>query len=127
MDNTQVTDHPHHTITIANPLTGGCHPHHPPTVPSWAPTSTQVLPMKRIGAGVPGRTIAPGRGCLSTQFVGGSAGMGQGPFPTHTIVNVDLLAPPRKSHGSFMAEAHIQRGTGVKRQYGLGKINGEKV
>lgn len=124
METTQVTDPPHPAIIITNLLTGGHHPHSPPTVPSGALTSAQVHPTKRTGAGVPGRLIVPGRGSLSAQVVGGCAGMGQGPFPDHTMVNVGLLAPPRENHESFMAEVLIQRGTGLKMQYGLGNING---
>ncbi|KAK6305578.1 hypothetical protein J4Q44_G00243580 [Coregonus suidteri] len=129
-DTTRVTDPPHHAITITNLLTGGRHPHSPPTVPSGALTSAQltsaqVLPTKRTGAGVPGRIIAPGRGSLSAKVVGGSAGMGQGPFHDHIMVNVGPLAPPRESHGSFMAEVLIQRGTGVKMQYWLGGLLSE--
>lgn len=75
--------------------------------------------MKEAGT-LMGPSTVPERGSMSIRLAAGSAGMGLECSPI-TVKSTGPLVH-RGNPGSFMGEALIQRGTGVKQQFWRGEM-----
>lgn len=121
VDTPQVKGHPYQGIFLTTHLIEDQDRHHLTKGLLGAQEGSQVFLIRTRGVETHVRITVQEKSPMSMQVPAWSAGMRPEPSLIHTM---EIMVPlgHRGAPERFMGEAHVQRGTGMKQQFRLGKI-----